>query len=68
MTGSWLLRWSVLLLWELALTAAHGRRGTVACIALALIIRRSVCINASNQYIYGFTLFALGFWSLARSC
>lgn len=41
----------------------------VACIALALIIATlGVYQHASNEYIYLASLFALGFWSLARNC
>lgn len=50
------------LLWGWLSDTANGRRGTVACIALALIIATlGVYQHASNQYIYLASLFALGF-------
>lgn len=45
------------LLWGWLSDTANGRRGTVACIALALIIATlGVYQHASNEYIYGFSL------------
>ena len=50
------------LLWGWLSDLANGRRGLVACIALALIIATlGVYQHASNQYIYLASLFALGF-------
>lgn len=50
------------LLWGWLSDLANGRRGTVACIALALIIATlGVYQHASNEYIYLASLFALGF-------
>ncbi len=50
------------LLWGWLSDLANGRRGTVACIALALIIATlGVYQHASNEYIYPASLFALGF-------
>lgn len=50
------------LLWGWLSDTANGRRGTVACIALALIIATlGVYQHASNEYIYLASLFALGF-------
>lgn len=52
------------LLWGWLSDLANGRRGTVACIALALIIATlGVYQHASNQYIYGFSL-CVGFHGL----
>ena len=50
------------LLWGWLSDLANGRRGLVACIALALIIATlGVYQHASNEYIYLASLFALGF-------
>lgn len=53
------------LLWGWLSDLANGRRGLVACIALALIIATlGVYQHASNEYIYLASLFALGFHGL----
>ncbi len=50
------------LMWGYLSDLANGRRGLVACVALALIIATlGIYQHASNQYVYLSSLFALGF-------
>lgn len=50
------------LMWGYLSDLANGRRGLVACVALALIIATlGVYQHAANQYVYLASLFALGF-------